>query len=57
MNKYVYEVVTTNILTGAKDSTYFSSMIAAKRWKDSQEKGQMVVATICQWRMFNNKDI
>lgn len=55
--KYVYEVVSTNVVSGVKDSVYFDSEKAAKRWKDAQERGQMNIATICQWRVFSNKDI
>lgn len=57
MNRYVYEVVSTNIHNGRRDSSYFDSMKAARRWKENVEGVGNCVATICQWRVFNNKDI
>lgn len=57
MNRYVYEVVTTNIVDGRKDSCYFSSRKAAERWKEQQERDGIHETTICQWKVFGSKDI
>lgn len=57
MKKYVYEVVSTNIHNGAKDSSYFNSRKAAEKWKELKEKDMFFVAEIFQWRVFLSKDI
>ena len=55
--KYVYEVVSTNIHSGAKDSSYFNSRKAAEKWKELKERDMVFVAEILQWRVFSSKDI
>lgn len=54
---YVYEVVTTSKQNGARDSVYFNSEKAAKKWKECRERDGLNTAVICQWRVFTIKDI
>jgi len=57
MKKWVYEVISTNIHNGNKDSDFFDSEKAANKWKESRESNGIFVAEVCKWPLWGMKDI
>lgn len=54
--RYVYQVVRTNRMNGSRDSYYFASEAAAKKYKSFTEGGNWSVE-IVKWPLFTAEDI
>lgn len=57
MNRYVYEVVSTNNKNGTQESEYFDSERAANKWKESRESCGVYSAEVVKWPLHSIKDI